>query len=333
MIRVAIVGTGNVAVRSYLPYLSKREDVALSYYNRTRAKAEGAASQFGGRVADSMKALLADEPDTVLVLTRETDRYQAASQLLDLRPKRLFFEKPLVAQGGQERVVEGDFFLGREILQRAQAMGTETAMMFNYRFFDQTLLAGEIIRERGLGRPVHFTALVHYACWSHVIDLVHHFVGPVAQVAALSSQAQRPWGSMSAADVAAAVRTQGDATGTLIGTCGLDFKLPLYELTLAYEGGRIHLRGLDGDMEVLDYASKRHEVHRLSRDTSRWEQYTASFAKALAAYLASLQAGEPPPVPGMDGLRELQLEAALKRSAAEGGPVAPDEAFPLGVTA
>ena len=332
MVKVAIVGTGNIARSNYLPYLIKYEDVELSYFNRTPAKAESLAGQFGGRVASSLRDLLDDDPDTVLVLTRETDRYRAALSLLELKPRRLFFEKPLVAQYGQENVVEDDFYRGREILDRAAEVGTETAMMFNYRFFDQTRKAEAIIAQRKLGRPCNFMGLVHYACWSHCIDLIHHFVGPIAEIAGLRSHQERASGNNQAADVTAAIRTQDDATGTLIGTFGLDFALPLYELVFAYEGGRIHMRDLDGDMEMIEYATRRHELHAVSRHVSRWQQYDASFGKAIDAYLQSVRQGEPPPVPGIAGLRELQVEAALKRSIAQRRPVVLDKELPIALS-
>ena len=67
----------------------------------------------------------------------------------------------------------------------------------------------------------------------------------------------------------------------------------------------------------------------LPRDVSRWDQYRASFGKSINAYLASIRAGDPPTVPGIAGLRELQFEAAIKRSIAQGAPVDPDVDFPL----
>ncbi len=329
-LKVAIVGTGKVA-HNYLPYIAPHKDIALSYYNRTRDKAEAVAQQYGGHVAGSLAELLADEPDTVLVLTRETERFAVISALLDLKPKRLFFEKPLVAQQGQANVVEEDFFQARELLQRAQAINTETAMVFNYRFFDQTIKARELIKTHNLGQPVHFTALVHYACWSHCIDLVLDFMGPAATITALATQAQGPcMGTEGVANVTAALRMQNDAVGTIIGTCTIDFKLPLYELTLAFERGRITMRDLDGDLELIDYTTGRHSGHALSRDVSRWDQYRASFGKAINAYLDAVRAGTPPPVPGIAGLRELQFEAALKRSIAQGSSVLLDTTFPIG---
>ena len=332
--QIAIVGTGKVAAQNYLPYLAQQEDVTLCYYNRTPAKATALAQQYGGAVATSLAALMATEPDAVLVLTREQDRADATAALLDYHPQRLFFEKPLVAQQGQAAVTEDDFWRGRALLQRAHATGpgtaTATAMIFNYRFFEQTLRAQEIIATRDFGRPRQFSGLVHYACWSHCIDLVLEFMGPAATVTALANDEPGPcMGSENVQSVTAAIRLENGAVGSLIGTCHMSFKLPLYELTFAYEHGRISLRDLDGEMEVLDYRTGRHELHALPRDVSRWDQYRASFGKSLHAYLASIRAAAPPPVPGLAGLRELQFEAGLKRSLAQGAPVQLEAAFPL----
>ncbi len=333
-LKIAIVGTGKVAVQNYLPYLVQNKDIELSYYNRTPEKAAAMAEQFGGRVANSLAELMADAPDAVLILTRETDRLAAAHALLEFRPKRLFFEKPLVAQHGQANVLEEDFLAARALLQQAQSIGTQTAMVFNYRFFEQTILAHALIQTHNLGRPVHFTGVVHYACWSHCIDLVLDFMGPAAMITALATQQRAPcMGSEDVANVTAALRMQNDATGTIIGTCAIDFKLPLYELTFAFERGRISMRDLDGDLELIDYTSGRHSVHALRRDVSRWDQYRASFGKAINAYLASIRADVPPPVPGLAGLRELQFEAAIKRSIAQGLPVVLDAAFPIDLAA
>ena len=138
-IRVAIVGTGKVADQNYLPHIVKNDDVVLSYYNRTQAKAQAMADKYGGRVADlhgrpdgrrSRHRARPDHGDRPLPGRR--------TLLLAHKPRRIFFEKPLVAMRGQADVDEDDFAKGKELLQRAQAAGTETAMVFNYRFFEQT---------------------------------------------------------------------------------------------------------------------------------------------------------------------------------------------------
>jgi predicted dehydrogenase len=227
-------------------------------------------------------------------------------------------------------VSEADFWRARDLWRRAEAGGTTTAIVFNYRFFEQTQKARRLVNELDLGVPVHFSGLVHYACWSHAIDLVLDFMGPAETISALADRRAGPcMGSENVQNVSVTARMENEATGTLIGTCGIDFKLPLYELTLAFANGRIHMRDLDGDLEFIDYRTRRHELHALPRDVSRWDQYRASFGKSVDAYLASIRAGTPPPVPGVAGVRELQFEAGIKRSLAEGRPIYLAEELPL----
>ncbi|HCN08913.1 MAG TPA: hypothetical protein DIT01_13355 [Lentisphaeria bacterium] len=319
-IRIGLVGTGSIAKRNYIPCLADQQDVSLGYFNRTQSKAEAVAEEFGGEVFDSLEALIDWSPDSVFVLTRETERLAISQDLLSLNPRRLFFEKPLVAAAGQENVSEDDFVAARALLHRAAAQQCETAMIFNYRFFDQPIKAKELIAQREFGRVVNITGLVHYACWSHAIDLLHYFADPIVELSALQSSTVRGQ-RMAAHDVTAAFRTGQDATGTLIGTSMLDWTFPLLELTFNFEKGRIHIRDLDGDMEILDGHSGRHETYAISRDRSRWDQYDASFGKSILAYLDSLRHGLPPPVPGIAGLQELQVEAAIRRSIALKRPV------------
>ena len=221
-IKIAVVGTGKVARESYLPYLAQQQDVALTYFSRTPAKAAACAGDFGGSVANSVPELLAAEPDAVLVLTGEMERQAVTLELLAGRPKRLFFEKPLVAQNGQANVVEEDFFAARDLLQRARAAGTETAMVFNYRFFEQSQRIRQIVRDRDFGRLRQASLFVNYACWSHSIDLLHLFGGRAARISALAGDT--PYAG--AVDVAGSFVLENGATGTILGTSGTKFAHP-----------------------------------------------------------------------------------------------------------
>lgn len=329
-LKIAVVGTGEVARRNYLPFLKTQTDVTLAYYNRTAEKAQQAARDFGGEAFASIQQLVAWQPTAVLVLTAETIRHELGTAVIDAGAPRVFFEKPLVAMQGQSRVQESDFAKGREMLTRAKARGCETAMIFNYRFFEQSLRAREIVAARKFGRVITIAGQVHYACWSHAIDLIHCFAGGVAEIAALSGPVERAGDRVDPArDVAASFVTLDGAAGTLIGTAGMKWQHPLFELTFTFEHGRIHLRDLDGTIEILDGARCEHEVISFVRHESRWSSYDESFRKAIGAYLKSLREGTPPPVPGLDGLRELQVEAALKRSIKEKRPVNLAQEFPL----
>ena len=92
---ILIIGTGNVATANYLPVLCKHDDTNLSYFNRTRSKAEECASRFGGSVCGTLEEAFALDLDAVFVLTKETTRAEVLRSLLQHRPTRVFLEKPL----------------------------------------------------------------------------------------------------------------------------------------------------------------------------------------------------------------------------------------------
>jgi predicted dehydrogenase len=330
-LRIAVAGIGPVARNNYLPFLASQPGIALAYWNRTPDKAAVAAREWGGEACASLADLVAWKPTAVLVLTAETARLEVGTAVIKLGARRVFFEKPLVATRGQAHVDERDFFAARDMLRLAKRRGCETAMVFNYRFFEQTSAARALAVQRRFGRVINVAAQVHYACWSHCIDLIHWFAGDLREITALGGPVVRPDKRIGAAtDVAAAFITVGGASGTLVGTAGMKWQHPLFELTFTFEHGRIHLRDLDGTMEILDGRRQRHETVAPVRDASRWASYDESFRRALGAYLQSLRRRTAPPVPGVDGLRELQVEAALRRSIKERRPVHLARECPLG---
>ncbi len=333
-LKVAIVGAGKVAQNSYLPFLSKTPGVTLGYFSRTPAKAEAAAAQFGGQVFDSPAELMRWAPDTVFILTREMDRFDAALAVLEHNPQRLFLEKPLVARAGQEQVTEQDFVEGRRLIHEAERRGCETAMIFNYRFFDHTLLARRIAAERDFGQVVSVVGQTHYACWSHCIDLIHHFAGPIAEVSAQAGAAARTAGStagaLTAPDLAATFQTEGGASGTLLGTAALAWEFPLFELAFNFERGRVRMQDLDGDLEIMDCApaGSRAVRHRCAVARAGINTPRRSANPSPPTWTRSARASRRPS-PAWRGLLELQVEAGFKRSIALGRPVRLAEEFPL----
>lgn len=329
-LRIAVIGVGAVATGNYLPLLRGQENVVLGVWSRNREKARQAAGDFNAELLDSLEAVAKWNPTTVLVLTSEMARFDIAMELIRLGVKRLFCEKPLVARLGQAHVTEDDFYQAKTLLEAAKQGGCRVAMNFNYRFFDQTVTAKKIAAEREFGKVIQVAGQVHYACWSHCIDLVHYFAGNMEEITALSGEVDRTGqGGILAPDVVAAFRLENQATGTLIGTAGMRWQHPLYEMIFTFENGRIHMRDIDGDLEVLAGGERTHERYSMVRDSSRWEHYGASFRKAIPAYLDSVRNATEPPVSGLDGLRELQVEAAMKRSIAEKRPVRVQQEFPL----
>jgi len=329
-LRIAVIGTGAVSTGNYLPLLRDQKNVVLGVCDRDQSKAREAAETFGAELLDSIEAVAKWNPTSVLILTNETVRFEVAMEVIRLGVPRIFCEKPLVAKLGQACVTEDDFHHARTLLEAAKKSGCQVAMNFNYRSFEQTVTAKKIASERQFGKVIQVAGQVHYACWSHCIDLVHYFAGSIEEITALSGTVDREGqGGILAPDVVAAFRLENQGTGTLIGTAAMKWQHPLYEMIFTFENGRIHMRDIDGDLEVLAGDARTHERYSMVRDSSRWEHYGASFRKAIPAYLDSIRNETEPPVSGLDGLRELQVEAAMKRSIAEKRPVRVQEEFPL----
>jgi len=327
-LKIAVVGTGHVATKSYLPYLSKRNDVELFYNDQASERAEECEKQFGGKATKSHAELMSYDPDTVLLLTHETQRLAAATSLIDFHPRRMFFEKPLVAKNGQANVCEEDFFDAKNLLIRLKKENVETGMNFNYRFFDQTRRLRELIASKPLGKLLQTTLFVNYACWSHCIDLLQCFGGKAKTITALSSHAVYGDGKQSP-DIAAAFELESGATGAILGTSASSFFAGLYTCVMNFEGGLVEFSDLDANLSIQMKESHHAETYSLCPNFSRWNQYSDSFAKSLEAYLDSIIRNVPPPVTGINGLEELQFEAGIRRSAALRRPVNVQEEFSL----
>jgi predicted dehydrogenase len=329
MMEIAMVGVGKVAQDNYIPTLLRHKDASLTCYSRTPARTEAVAEKFGIRPAWTLDELFERQPEVVFVLTHVEQHLESIQSLLPYKPKRLFLEKPLVARAGQAHVTQQDFWDGKVLLQQAQELGAEVAMVFNYRFFDQIQRATHLIQERNFGSAISVFVLTHFACWSHCIDLIMDFAGPVREISAQQGPRSYPFEGAEAMDLASSFVFHNGATGVLLGTSGISWNLPLFELTVNFEGGRIHIRDLDQDMEVLDYHRNIHELFSPSRDESRWAKYNQSFEKSVDAYLDSVRKGASPPVLGLAGLLELQFEAGIKKSIAEHRPIVISEEFPI----
>jgi len=327
--KIGIIGVGKVAQDNYIPTLLRHKDVSLTCYSRTFERTEVVAQKFGLYAARTLEELFERQPEVVFVLTHVEQHLKSTESLFPFKPKRLFLEKPLVAKRGQAHVTQEDFWDGKKLLLDAQEAGTETAMVFNYRFFDQIQRGKRLIQERNFGEAISVVALTHFACWSHCIDLMLSFVGPVREISAHQGTQAYPFEGGEAVDVTASFLIGDRATGVLLGTSGMHWNFPLFELTINFEDGRIRFRDLDQEMEVLDYRGSVHELLSPVRHESRWTKYNESFEKSVDAYLTSVREGTPPPVPGIAGLLELQFEASIKKSIAERRPVIASDEFPI----
>ena len=327
--RIAVLGTGKVAAANYLPYLCQLPDVELLLWNRTADQAGRLGDRFDAAVATTIGEVIEWDPEIAFVLTSERARLPIATQLIEAELPRVFMEKPLTARAGQANVTEQDFRDARDLLRLADERGCQTAINFNYRFFSSVIQARQEIDGGRWGSLTGITARAHYACWSHTLDLLRFFAGDVLRLSAVSGREVREGRGMSAPDLAVAFETVSGAVGTVNGTAAGPWEGPLLDISLELESARLRIWDLDGGLTVTPAGSDYVQTRGLGAGISRWDRYAQSFRSALDAYLASVAAHEPPPVGAFEGLRELQLEAAIRRSANQGTVIGLEQEFPL----
>lgn len=323
--RALVVGIGSLATGHYLPWLAERPGVELGLLARRPAAADDAAARFGGRALTSWQDAAAFGADVAFNVTTDTAHADVLAELVRIGVPRILAEKPLVAQHGQERVDEHDLAIGLGLARAARDRGVEVGVAFNYRFFDTVRVSLATLAQGSLGAPTTLVADAHHACLSHTIDLMLAAGGPWASVSALTAPAR---GELPPTRTVA-FTTQAGAAGSFVVSSARSWSDRLLSITALCERGRVAWSDLDADAETFDEASGYRTTTALGAGASRWDRYAASFRSELAAYLDAVECGAPAPVGIEAGLRELQTEAAIVRSAATGRPVTPDEEFPI----
>lgn len=327
--RIAVLGTGKVASSHYLPYLAGLTGVEVMLWNRTPETAARLGASFGASAADSVADVIAWAPDVAFVLTSERARLPIATQLVEAGTPRLFLEKPLTAGAGQANVTEQDYEDARGLLARADSVGCQAAINFNYRFFACVMDAQREIRSGRWGELTSITARAHYACWSHVLDLLRHFAGDMRQVCAIRGRTPREGRGMVSSDVAFAFESTSGVVGTAGATASGPWSAPLLDISLELESARLRIWDLDGGFEIVSADGGYVNSRRLGPEVSRWDRYAQSFRASLAAYFEAVRADQPPPVPASDGLMQLRLEAAISRSVSRRSAIDMESEFPL----
>jgi predicted dehydrogenase len=321
VMRCVVVGIGHVALQRYLPALAAEPDVELACVSRNPDSARVGAELVGGEALSDLAAAAAWKPDAVFVVTPDTQHLEVVRELIRLGAPRIHVEKPLVAAQGQTRIGARDLADGEQLAQEAAERGVELAVGYNYRQFATVLRAREEVTRRGWPAPTGVVASTHYACLSHVVDLIGVFGGDVAELTALRGPESHGEPKFHLEDRVVAFTFASGATGVLRMSSAEPRSDHLFDLRIGYPGGSVRIADLDGLLEVFDAREGHRLVLERTDERARTTEYEASFGKSIRAYLATVRGGEAPPATGADGIRELRFHAAVERSLEIGAPV------------
>ncbi len=316
-LRVAFVGCGSMARGHHIPGVVAADGAELvAVCDLIKERAEEIGNEFGVPAYNSVDEMLKKEkPDVCPCITREMDRLEPILKVVEAGC-HTFTEKPLFAAKGQERVEPGDLEPAQQMVDAAKGKGVFFGMGFNYRFLDHVMLMKQAIDSGELGEIVYVHICAHLACWSHSLDLMRHFAGEVEELSAKES------GSAKAPDRAISLKFANGAVGTIIGTERRGWHRPLFSIEINGEQAGARIVDLAGPF-ILEHNKTKERRSIGPIPLHGRDGFNLSFGRHMRAFIDAINAGQEPPVTGLDGLRELQLEAAIVRSAASGETVKP----------
>jgi len=186
----------------------------------------------------------------------------------------------------------------------------------NYRFSPHHLYLKSLIGKGELGEPCLINSFGHAATFHHRTELMRYFGGEIISVYAEPTNVK---GTVSPV----IMKYESGAVGTITGV-NMSWQHPLERIDYVGSQGRVTVDEIVGE---LSYYPNKTGVDReivLWKPTIFEQQdFGAAFRAALAAFADSVRKGEPPPVTGIDGLRYMQLRAAMEKSKEKGVPIKP----------
>ena len=341
---MAIVGAGNIA-SVHAQAIGEVEGARLiCVCDAGSGRGRELAERSGARYAPDVDAVLADPEVDAVVVTTPSGLHAEAVVTAAERGKHALVEKPL------------DIRLDRcdSMIEAAHRNGTVLAGVFQNRFAPGVARAREAVNAGRLGRLVLANAAVpwhrppvYYASggWRgtrqldgggalmnqgiHTVDLLQHLAGPLAS---LSAQTATRVHAIEVEDTASAsLRFVSGALGTLHATTaswpGAPARVELYG-----EGGSIVLEDGRVAMWRLADADPAEEGALLALETGGGSGSADPMAIGIERhrlqmedFVAAVQGGRAPAVPGSEARRAVEIVLAVYASARSGGPVT----FPL----
>ena len=295
VLRIAMIGAGQMAQRVYLPALAKREDVELGVLVEPRQDVREQVNRMYrfARAVESVEQLAEGEADVAFLLTRADDRRGPLTKLMALGLDVLS-EKPMAA----------DLADAEDFTRLAAKHGRILMIGFNRRFMPAYVRANEFVA----GRPIRTARVWKHGgnVWGHsihVVDVLRWFCGEPADVRA---QADFGDGGHEMA-VAALVRFDSGTMGVF--ETSARYGMRKDELEAHGEGWTVRVHSPD---TVIMYENGREETFRHGKDV--WyvdAERHWGFAQEIDHFLQAVRERTTPACSAADALESHRLAARI----------------------
>ena len=252
-------------------------------------------------------------PDLVLLIVNETRRIPALAQLLDAG-QNVFTEKPLCGAEGQYRVQESDAATALPAIEKWRASGQSFGINYNYRFFRHFQKLNMDAPGGRLGVIKMVRARAHFNCWSHVIDQILWSMGLPEWLSVIGEpNDEGGWTRL------VRMGWANGAIGTLDGSTLWGGEENLLHLRILGDQRYAEARGIVGWYRRAVSGSWNQQVEELWEAEPGQPEMEQSFVRMADGVVKAMQANQPFPADGEAAWQELLFEAAIHRSAHEGG--------------
>ena len=251
------------------------------------------------------------KPDLVDVCTREPHHDTPTIEVLEAGVPCMV-EKPMFGAKDQYNICAADVPHAQAMVAASRQSGAALFMNFNYRFSPYGIQLKELIDSGEMGEPAYMHCVTHLACWSHTIDLIRFFNGDVVELAARVS------GPENEQTRSASLRFANGSVGTLLGTTQRGWQHDLLRLEYAGTKGYAVMRDIAGGLEYYP-GGRRERVYTMTCHDGPRSEFQITFDGSMAAFAAFVGEGKPTTAAtGLDGLRELEVDAGIFVAAERG---------------
>lgn len=317
MLKVAIVGTGNIGRQHAQCYRANAQSQLVAVCDVIADKAQAFGEQFGVKSYSSVAEMLAaEEIDAVSVTTggieNGSHHYEPVMETLEAG-KAVLCEKP----------ISNDIVQAREMVAKAREKNVPFGINLNHRFTPAAARLKELQTSGELGEVLFINMALWFSNpnepgeWHHVralhphsIDVMRFFGGNIKRVQCFMMRA--PGRETMWSTIALNVQFENGAVGHLTGSQDMSWNHPIERCEVGGSGGRGIIENVYQRLEWMPRESKEMKVLANSI-LSGMNGFNDTFPVRINRFVEQVLAGEKLEASGEDGLAAQEvIEAAIK---------------------
>lgn len=273
-----------------------------------------AKEEFGVPGYATLEELLDNcDAELMLLIVNETRRIEPIRQLLKAG-RHVFTEKPLCGLKGQHSVTADDAAIAAPAIREWRESDLRFGIDYNYRFMNHFMKLHDDVTSGRLGEVKLVHACAHFACWSHIIDQILWSMGLPEWLSVIGEPDEEGgWTRL------VRMGWADGAIGTLDGTTLWGGDENLLHLRILGDQRYAEARGIVGSYRRAKSGAWNQQVEELWEAEAGQPEMEKSFVRMADGVVKAMQADQPFPADGEAAWQELLFEAAIHRSASEGG--------------